>query len=50
MICSLNPALAQKFGYDSVQEFKEKSQKTFSLVDTGIVDRESTRLLLINVS
>ena len=50
MIRSLNPALAQKFGYDSVQEFKEKSQKTFSLVETGIVNKESTRLLLINVS
>ncbi|KAI9814565.1 MAG: hypothetical protein M1827_003120 [Pycnora praestabilis] len=44
----LNPALAQKFGYSSVQEFKELSQKKFSLVDTGIVKVPSTRLLLIN--
>lgn len=47
---SINPALAQKFGYKSVQEFKDNSQKTFSLVETGIVHKPSTRLLLINVS
>ena len=45
----MTPAVAQKFGYGSVQELKEKAQSTFSLVETGIVQQPSTRLLLINV-
>ncbi|SLM39687.1 Alpha/beta hydrolase fold-5 [Lasallia pustulata] len=44
----LCPALAQKFGYDNVEDFKENSQKTFSLLETGILEKESTRLLLVN--
>ena len=48
--CSLTPALAQKFGYDTVEDFMKESQKNFSLVDSGIVLQPSARLLLINVS
>lgn len=47
--CSLNPAMSQKFGFSSVEEFMEQSQKKFSLVETGIVHKPSARLLLINV-
>ncbi|MCJ1341143.1 hypothetical protein MMC09_006439 [Bachmanniomyces sp. S44760] len=45
---ALNRALSQKYGYTSEEEFKEKAQKTFSLVETGIVHKPSCRLLLIN--
>lgn len=38
-----------KFGFESEEEFKEKAKEKFSLVETGIVDQESSRLLLINV-
>ena len=41
--------MSKKLGYDGIEEFKEKAQKKFSLVDTGVVERGSTRLLLINV-
>ncbi|RFU27821.1 hypothetical protein B7463_g8519, partial [Scytalidium lignicola] len=44
----INPAFAQKFGYDCVEKFKEQSQKKFSLLETGILHRSSTQLLLIN--
>ena len=47
---SLNPALAQKFGYDSSEELFKGAQEKFSLVSTGIVEKPSCRLLLINVS
>ncbi|MCJ1232022.1 hypothetical protein MMC12_008703, partial [Toensbergia leucococca] len=45
---ALTPALAQKFGYDTVEDFMKESQKNFSLVDSGIVLQPSARLLLIN--
>lgn len=38
-----------KHGYDSVQEYKKTSQKRFSLLENGIIQKPSTRLLLINV-
>jgi hypothetical protein len=41
--------MAQKHGYASVEEFKNNAQKRFSLLETGIIDKPSTRLLLINV-
>ena len=44
-----NRAISVKFGFESEEEFKEKAKEKFSLVDTGIVDQESSRLLLINV-
>jgi hypothetical protein len=46
----LLPSLAVKYGFDSVEEFKTKAQKKFSLLETGILDKPSTRLLLVNVS
>ena len=50
LLSSLTPALAQKFGYSSVDAFKEGAQRKFSLVENGIVEKPSTRLLLVNVS
>jgi hypothetical protein len=45
----LAEALAEKFGYGSVEEMKKDAQKRFSLLDNGILDKPSARLLLINV-
>lgn len=42
-------ALAEKFGYGSVEEMKKDAQKRFSLLDNGILDKPSARLFLINV-
>ena len=39
-----------KHGYNSVKEFKAGVQKKFSLLENGILNKPSTRLLLINVS
>lgn len=46
----LTPAMALKHGYSSVEEYKKGAQKKFSLLETGIIQKPSTRLLLINVS
>jgi hypothetical protein len=46
----LTPALAMKHGYESVEEYKETSQKKFSLLENGIIQKPSCRLLLINVN
>lgn len=40
---------ARKYGYDDIQVFVQEARKKFSLVDTGIVDSPSCRLLLLNV-
>jgi len=40
--------MAAKHGYKSADEYKEGVQKKFSLLETGIIDKPSTRLLLIN--
>ena len=45
----LTPAMAVKHGYESVEEYKEGVQKKFSLLENGIIQKPSTRLLLINV-
>lgn len=42
------PALTEKFGYKSEDEFLSHAQKDFSLLETGIADKPSCRLLLIN--
>lgn len=42
------PALTEKFGYAAVDEFLESAQRDFSLVENGIVDMPSCRLLLVN--
>lgn len=44
----LTEALAVKFGYQSVEEFREGAMEKWSLVETGVVNGESTRLLLVN--
>lgn len=46
----LTPAMATKHGYKTVEEYKAGVQKKFSLLETGIIQKPSTRLLLINVS
>ena len=47
---SLTQVLALKFGYPNVQEMMKDSRKRFSLLENGILDQPSTRLLLVNVS
>jgi hypothetical protein len=42
--------MAIKHGYKTVEEYKAGVQKKFSLLETGIIHKPSTRLLLINVS
>ncbi|KAK4542975.1 hypothetical protein LTR36_005973 [Oleoguttula mirabilis] len=42
------PALTEKFGYASEDEFMDRAQKDFSLVENKIVDMPACRLLLIN--
>ncbi|RDL38656.1 uncharacterized protein BP5553_02996 [Venustampulla echinocandica] len=44
----LGPAISLKHGYDSFDEYKEKALKKFSLLENGILQKPSTRLLLIN--
>ncbi|KAI2470725.1 alpha/beta-hydrolase [Annulohypoxylon bovei var. microspora] len=45
----LTPALAAKHGYgDDVEAYLEGAQKKFSLLETGILELPSTRLLLVN--
>ena len=39
-----------KHGFKSVEEYKANVQKKFSLLETGIIQKPSTRLLLVNVS
>ena len=46
----LTPAMAMKHGYDSVEDYKDGVQKKFSLLETGVIQKPSCRLLLINVS
>jgi hypothetical protein len=41
--------MAMKHGFASVEEYKAGVQKKFSLLETGIIHKPSTRLLLINV-
>lgn len=46
----LSPAMAMKHGYASVEEYKSGVQKKFSLLEAGVLEKPSTRLLLVNVS
>jgi hypothetical protein len=41
--------MAEKYGYDNEQEFVKDAQKKFSLVETGVLDQDNCRLLLLNV-
>jgi hypothetical protein len=42
--------MALKHGYTNVEAYKNGVQKKFSLLELGILEKPSTRLLLINVS
>lgn len=42
------PALREKFGYGSVEEFLSMAQRDFSLLGDGTLDKPCCRLLLIN--
>jgi dienelactone hydrolase len=42
------PALREKFGYATEDEFLDNAQKEFSLVELGVVEKPSCRLLLVN--
>jgi hypothetical protein len=42
--------MAEKFGFQSVEDLKKDGQKKFSLLDNNIVKGPSCRLLLLNVS
>ncbi|ORY60653.1 Alpha/Beta hydrolase protein [Pseudomassariella vexata] len=44
----LTPALAMKHGYKSVEEYMDGAQAKFSLLEGGIIQKPSCRLLLIN--
>lgn len=46
---SLTSAMAEKYGYDSEEEFIKNAQKKFSLVETGVLDQDNCRLLMLNV-
>lgn len=51
MVCrSLAECLAEKFGYDNVEELKKDGKSRFSLVENGILEKPCARLLLANVS
>ncbi|KAL1997204.1 hypothetical protein VTN49DRAFT_7351 [Thermomyces lanuginosus] len=45
---ALTPAMVRKFGFKNVDEMKKEGQKKFSLIETGIAQRPSCRLLLLN--
>ncbi|KAJ5343982.1 hypothetical protein MYU51_002041 [Penicillium brevicompactum] len=44
----LTTAMAEKYGYDNVEDFVQNAQKKFSLIETGIVQQDNCRLLLLN--
>ncbi|KAI1276343.1 Alpha/Beta hydrolase protein [Xylaria sp. FL0933] len=44
----LLPALAKKHGCESVEEYLRVAMERFSLLETGILEMPSTRLLLVN--
>ncbi|KAG4421565.1 hypothetical protein IFR04_005292 [Cadophora malorum] len=44
----LSPAMAWKHGYMNAEDYKSNVQKKFSLLESGLLDRPSSRLLLIN--
>lgn len=42
------PALAEKYGYADAEELLARAQGDFSLVESGLLDGPSCRLLLVN--
>ena len=50
MVCrSLVECLAEKFGYENVEELKKDGKSRFSLVEDGILDKPCAKMLLANV-
>ncbi|KAJ6155488.1 Heptaketide hydrolyase ayg1 [Penicillium chermesinum] len=45
---TITDSWAEKYGYETTEEFIRDSQKKFSLVETGVVDQPNCRLLLLN--
>ncbi|KAI1502095.1 Alpha/Beta hydrolase protein [Biscogniauxia marginata] len=45
---ALAPAMARKHGFETEAEYREGAQRKFSLLELGILDMPSTRLLLVN--
>ncbi|CAM1503338.1 Fc.00g081140.m01.CDS01 [Cosmosporella sp. VM-42] len=45
---AISPALTYKWGYETVDDYKQNGMKTFSLVDNGILNMTSTQLLMVN--
>jgi hypothetical protein len=41
--------MAEKFGYSDIADFRKNAQKKFSLIENGIAQQPSCRLLLLNV-
>ncbi|KAI1077816.1 Alpha/Beta hydrolase protein [Whalleya microplaca] len=44
----LSPAMAMKHGFAGVEEYKREVQRKFSLLELGVLEGPSTRLLLVN--
>jgi hypothetical protein len=42
--------MALKHGYATAEEYKKDALQKFSLVENGILNKPSSRLLLVNVS
>lgn len=48
--CRLGPAISLKHGYESFETYMDEAVGKFSLLETGILKKPSTRLLFVNVS
>jgi len=46
---SLAECLVEKWGYENVEAMKSDAMQRFSLLENGVLDQPSTRLLLVNV-
>lgn len=49
-VTRITASWAEKYGYNSAEEFIKNAQKKFSLVETGVMDQPNCRLLMLNVS
>jgi hypothetical protein len=49
LFCRITASWAEKYGYDSAEDFVKNAQKKFSLVETGVMDQPNCRLLMLNV-
>ena len=47
---SLAECLAEKWGYSTIDAMKKDAMARFSLLENGILDQPSAKLLLINVN